>query len=237
MNWPRRCHGGNTGQMMRKSGFIAIADAERVGQEMLRRMEQRRTAPPSDLMTIETFGLVLAGGLARRMGGGDKALITIGGETILAARARAADAASAAASCSTPTAIRRALPHSGCRWSPTACRISPDRSPAFSPGSTGWRRTAGHRMDRERAGRLPVSAARSGGAAACGAHHRRQAARLRPIGRLASSGRRPLAGRAARGFAPRAHGRRTCARSRCGPRATASRSPTGRPSRSIRSST
>ena len=34
-------------------------------------------------MTIETFGLVLAGGLARRMGGGDKALIRIGGETIL----------------------------------------------------------------------------------------------------------------------------------------------------------
>jgi molybdopterin-guanine dinucleotide biosynthesis protein A len=34
-------------------------------------------------MRIETFGLVLAGGLARRMGGGDKALIRIGGETIL----------------------------------------------------------------------------------------------------------------------------------------------------------
>jgi len=30
-----------------------------------------------------TFGLVLAGGLARRMGGGDKGLIRIGGETIL----------------------------------------------------------------------------------------------------------------------------------------------------------
>ena len=30
-----------------------------------------------------TFGLVLAGGLARRMGGGDKALIHIGNETIL----------------------------------------------------------------------------------------------------------------------------------------------------------
>ena len=30
-----------------------------------------------------TFGLVLAGGLARRMGGGDKALIDIGGQTIL----------------------------------------------------------------------------------------------------------------------------------------------------------
>jgi molybdopterin-guanine dinucleotide biosynthesis protein A len=35
-------------------------------------------------MTTEgTYGLVLAGGLARRMGGGDKALIRIGGETIL----------------------------------------------------------------------------------------------------------------------------------------------------------
>jgi len=37
-------------------------------------------------MTTEvprTFGLVLAGGLARRMGGGDKALIEIGGVTIL----------------------------------------------------------------------------------------------------------------------------------------------------------
>jgi molybdenum cofactor guanylyltransferase len=34
-------------------------------------------------MTIETFGLVLAGGLARRMGGGDKARITIGAVTIL----------------------------------------------------------------------------------------------------------------------------------------------------------
>src|ERR1700722_639159 len=30
-----------------------------------------------------TLGLVLAGGLARRMGGGDKALIEIGGTTIL----------------------------------------------------------------------------------------------------------------------------------------------------------
>src|SRR3954454_18206936 len=34
-------------------------------------------------MRIETFGLVLAGLLARRMGGGDKALIRIGNETIL----------------------------------------------------------------------------------------------------------------------------------------------------------
>jgi molybdopterin-guanine dinucleotide biosynthesis protein A len=38
-------------------------------------------------MTTEvppTLGLVLAGGLARRMGGGDKALLTVGGTTILA---------------------------------------------------------------------------------------------------------------------------------------------------------
>jgi len=34
-------------------------------------------------MLSDTFGLVLAGGLARRMGGGDKALIRIGGATIL----------------------------------------------------------------------------------------------------------------------------------------------------------
>jgi molybdopterin-guanine dinucleotide biosynthesis protein A len=34
-------------------------------------------------MRIKTFGLVLAGGLARRIGGGDKALIEIGGRTIL----------------------------------------------------------------------------------------------------------------------------------------------------------
>jgi molybdopterin-guanine dinucleotide biosynthesis protein A len=33
--------------------------------------------------TPPTFGLVLAGGLARRMGGGDKALLSIGGVTIL----------------------------------------------------------------------------------------------------------------------------------------------------------
>src|SRR5918998_469642 len=32
---------------------------------------------------IQTFGLVLAGGQARRMGGGDKALIRIGTQTIL----------------------------------------------------------------------------------------------------------------------------------------------------------
>jgi len=40
-------------------------------------------APPLPRPYPATLGLVLAGGLARRMGGGDKALITIGGTTIL----------------------------------------------------------------------------------------------------------------------------------------------------------
>ena len=35
------------------------------------------------MLEKKTLGLVLAGGLARRMGGGDKALIEIGGTTIL----------------------------------------------------------------------------------------------------------------------------------------------------------
>jgi molybdenum cofactor guanylyltransferase len=50
----------------------------------------RKRAPSTDAkrrcMTTEfpaTLGLVLAGGLARRMGGGDKAMIRIGGVTIL----------------------------------------------------------------------------------------------------------------------------------------------------------
>jgi len=33
--------------------------------------------------TLETLGVVLAGGLARRMGGGDKARIRVGGTSIL----------------------------------------------------------------------------------------------------------------------------------------------------------
>ena len=120
-------------------------------------------------MTTETptLGLVLAGGLARRMGGGDKALTRIGGKTILSRVL-----ARLTPQCTRHHAQRQRRSgalcrHSGCRSSPTACRISPGRSPAFSPGSTGPRRT---RPDiaygRQRAGRLPVPAARSRGAAA-----------------------------------------------------------------------
>ena len=42
-------------------------------------MTETGVTPPSP----PTLGLVLAGGLARRMGGGDKAHIRIGGVTIL----------------------------------------------------------------------------------------------------------------------------------------------------------
>lgn len=39
--------------------------------------------PPARVMT-ETLGVILAGGQARRMGGGDKCLLTLGGKTLLA---------------------------------------------------------------------------------------------------------------------------------------------------------
>jgi molybdopterin-guanine dinucleotide biosynthesis protein A len=42
-----------------------------------------RGSGDKDWREVPTLGLVLAGGLARRMGGGDKALIRIGGKTIL----------------------------------------------------------------------------------------------------------------------------------------------------------
>src|ERR1700689_3686216 len=42
-----------------------------------------RTTDRANVTTSPTLGLVLAGGLARRMGGGDKARITIGGVSIL----------------------------------------------------------------------------------------------------------------------------------------------------------
>ena len=158
-------------------------------------------------MTIETFGLVLAGGLARRMGGGDKALIRIGNETILQrALARLA-----------PQVSGIVLNANGdpARFASFGLPVVADSVPDFAGSARrnsrrprlGRGEPARHRMDRQRAGRLPVPAARSRGTAACGARRREQAARLRAFGRLAPSGGRAVAGRAARGFAPRHHGR------------------------------
>ena len=89
-----------------------------------------------------TLGLVLAGGLARRMGGGDKARIEIGGVTILdrvLARLAPQCAGIIINANGDPGALCR---YRAARWSPTTCRTSPARSPAFSPGSTGRRRSS-----------------------------------------------------------------------------------------------
>ena len=58
--------------------------------------------------------MLLAGGLARRMGGGDKPMRQIGGRTILD-RVIARLRRNATASSSTPMAIRRASQFSDCR--------------------------------------------------------------------------------------------------------------------------
>ena len=85
-----------------------------------------------------TFGLVLAGGLARRMGGGDKARIKIG--ALDHHRPRAGDdcRANASTSSSMPMATRNASRTPAASWCRTACRISQVPWPAFWPGSTGW---------------------------------------------------------------------------------------------------
>ena len=109
----------------------------------------------------ETLGLVLAGGLARRMGGGDKALIEIGGVAILdrvLARLRPACAGIVLNANGDPARFARfGLP------------VVPDSVPDFAGPLAGilagldWAAVpcAGDRLDRERAGRLPVLAPRS----------------------------------------------------------------------------
>ena len=172
-----------------------------------------------------TLGLVLAGGLARRMGGGDKALHPHRRRApSSSACSRGLSAAMRAASSSTPMAIRRASPIPACRSSPTACRISPARSPAFSPGSTGRRRTRpASNGSLSVPGDCPFLPRDLVGAAACGARGepaRRSPARARATGaiRWSGCGRSRCATICAARWSTR-----TCARSRSGPRATASR--------------
>jgi molybdopterin-guanine dinucleotide biosynthesis protein A len=75
------------------------------------------TSPP-------TLGLVLAGGLARRMGGGDKAMLRIGGETIL-------DRALARFS---PQCVRTIINANGdpARFSATGLTVVADDVPGFA---------------------------------------------------------------------------------------------------------
>ena len=172
------------------------------------------------------------------MGGGDKALIRIGGTAILDRVIASAAAGHAAASSSMPTAIRRRFArYRPCRSSPTACRISPVRLPASSPGSIGRRRMrrASHGS---RARRAIVRSCRTISSPAC-TRRAKQPARRSPARAPATGAIRWSACgqcRCATICAARSS-TRVCTRSKCGPRGTASPSPNGRPRRSTPSST
>ena len=180
-------------------------------------------------MFSSPLGLVLAGGLARRMGGGDKARIRIGGKTIL------------------ERVLARLAPQCGAmilnangdpaRFGDTGLPVVPDTVPGFAGPLAGilagldWaaaQRAGGDRR-RERARRLSVSPTRPRSPPRAGAQGGRTAAGLRTLRRLAASGDRPLAGRPAGRSAHARWSRTTCARSRPGPPAMASPSPTGLP--------
>ena len=190
-------------------------------------------------MTTEmppTLGLVLAGGLARRMGGGDKALIRIGGETILErALARLA-----------PQVERHRAQRQWRSGALCVIRLAGRRRQRAGFRRTARRHSRGARLGRRRTGPdIEWSSACRAIARSCRAIWWRGCTRAR----VAKASRSPARIRATGVIRWSACGRsrcaricatpsrsRTCARSRCGPRATASRSPTGRPSRSIRSS-
>ena len=142
-------------------------------------------------------GVLLAGGLARRMGGGDKCLRPLAGETLLhRVIERAApqvsplilnangDAARFAAY-GLPVVADVVAGHAGplagiltaLDWAAARARLPPGG---------------------ELRHRCALPAARSGGAAGRGPHGRRRGARLRRLGRPGASGVRPLAGGAPR---------------------------------------
>ena len=167
-----------------------------------------RTSPAMTQMEMPpTVGLVLAGGLARRMGGGDKALIQIGGVAILDRvldRLRGACAAIVLNANGDPARFAR-------YGLPVVADSIPDYAGPLAGILAGldWAAAqyAGDAMAGERAGRLSVPAARPGGAAARRSRRAEYAASLRALGRVAPPGRRPVAGRPARGSAPRHYGR------------------------------
>src|SRR5438046_10132803 len=114
------------------------------------------------------------------MGGGDKARITIGGVTIL----------QRVLACITPQCARLVINANGdpARFADTRLPVVADSVPNFAGPLAGilagldWTAThaGGMRMDGKRTWRLPVPAARSGGAIARGARRCRHPARLRP---------------------------------------------------------
>ncbi len=145
-----------------------------------------------------TLGLVLAGGLARRMGGGDKPLKTIGGVTILdrvLSRLRAAMRVGHHQRQRRSGALRRDRPAGRRRRRAGFRRTARRHSRGARLGGGACPRC---RICRQCAGRLPVPAARSGGAAPSGAAAGQPAAGLRALRRMAASGGGAVAGRAAR---------------------------------------
>ena len=167
--------------------FIALAGR---GAHRLRRRSRsgrrgKRPRPaqgePRRGCGVKVAGVVLAGGLARRMGGGDKGmrLLARPADARLGDRARAAAGGGAGAQRQRRSGAVRALrPAGGGR---RHRRISPGRSPACSPGSTGRREhVPGATPCRELRHRCAVPAARSRGAAGGGG---RGAARTWPAPR------------------------------------------------------
>jgi molybdopterin-guanine dinucleotide biosynthesis protein A len=150
-----------------------------------------------------TLGLVLAGGLARRMGGGDKARIEIGGISIL-------DRVLATLSGQTTDIIINANGDPK-RFADTGLEVVPDNVAGFAGPLAGILTGLDWLAAQENGvewlvsvpGDCPFLPERSGRAAAyCPAQNgRRCAAGLRALGRLAPSGGRPVAVGATRGFA------------------------------------
>src|ERR1700704_6388143 len=155
------------------------------------------------MTTERPFGLVLAGGLARRMGGGDKARIRSGGKAIL----------QRVLTRLTPQCSGVILNANGdlARFADTGLRVVADSIPDFAGPLAGDPARAqlgppdrpGHCRHRERTGRLSVSALGPGRAPFGSASGGRGAARLRAFRRLAASRGRAMAGWGAWGPAPR----------------------------------
>ena len=124
--------------------FVALAGAERIvfdGDPAGRRRRAGRGSPARRACArgrgVKVVGLLLAGGLSRRMGGGDKALRLLGGRPLLdhvIERLRPQVAALVLNANGDPARFARfGLPVVRRQRSP----ISPGRSPACWPGSTG----------------------------------------------------------------------------------------------------
>ena len=130
---------------------------------MTRRQDARATSRDAPAIP----GVLLAGGLARRMGGGDKPMRQIGGRTILdrvIARLKP-QCDGLILNANGDPARFAAFRIAGHRR--TASPIFRDRSPAFWPRSIGPRPNRPDvQLDAERRGGLSVPAARSGRAAA-----------------------------------------------------------------------